>query len=407
MEQHESSAASSGEGPQTLRVSGRRKRAEDAIFLSDPLSVEHRGDEMLTGKADVNLPTGVPAANDWRLAKSDVSLQKRKVLGNRKRAEDAVFLARPSTAEDSVDEAPARRGKEARPCLSESAAVIGTVLFSASVLLFLLSQTAAFLRATYTSLSPPFHTVAVVLVAALWALLVAAAVSLIRPLWRLRRSPRISLADMKVTDKKACKRFLTAIKSPEHDDLLRGCEWQERAPYESQQTHSIEGFNEALNRLCDPPEWDIANWLKEVEEKIIVPLDEAAEKLITRSAMSTLYSTAIAPKGLFDSMIVLGNCFVLTSQLCKLFGLRPSGPATALLVAHAMFNTLVAGGAGDATSEAEEAVQASLEDLLGAGAAVLLSKVTVRAAEGLVNGRLIKRFGRCVASEIRPIRGAA
>lgn len=72
-----------------------------------------------------------------------------------------------------------------------------------------------------------------------------------------------------------------------------------------------------------------------------------------------------------------------------------------------MFDTLVAGGAGDATSYAGEVAQAAVEAYVGAGAAAVLGNVAARGAEGIINRRLIKRFGGRVASAIRPIRRAA
>ncbi len=414
MESHEPSAASSGGTPSRPTWRGKRRRAEDAVV-----------------PPPINQPTIDPAATAPAAKKSGGAsrpLPRTKVLGNRSRVEDAIVLPRgPFTAADVVEKGVVNVPQVRPSRLSERAAVIIAVILSAGVLLFLLAQTANLLQATHQSLTLPLHYVAVVLVLILWGLLTYGAVALIRPVWRLSRSHPIARAelvdmtsadmtsaDITPADKVKCeqtcqrfRRFLTAIKSPEHKALLVTCGWTERRTDGTSEAPSLADFREALDELGHPGQRAIAEWLQEVDQRILSPLDQAAKTLIARRATAAAVSTAISPKGLFDSLIVLGSCFALTSQLCRLYGLRPSGPATALLVLHSMFNTLVAGGAGNATSIIEEYGQAIGEDFVGATAAAVLSKVASRVAEGGVNRHLIHRFGRRVQAAIRPIEAAA
>lgn len=390
------SPAAGDSAPSSLRhVLGRRKRVEGATPVSD-LAVD---------------------AAHGSSASVGAMLPKTKVLGNRRRAEEVIVLERPLEVSDFL-EAPRDVSMESGLRTGERLLVLGAIAFSAGVLLFLLAQTASFLRASYATLAQPLHAASVVIVAMLWMLLLGTAFYVFRRLIKLRRSPRIPLAEWIVTEPRPadleraeadCRQFLRDV-DPGRSAELRitleagGCGGEFTS--DSSRLPSLASFNLAREELSKSRGGSAVEWISDVEKRIVQPLDQAAQLVINDSARTVFYGTAIAPRGLFDGLIVLSNCFTLTRRICTLYGMRPSGVATLVVAARAMLNTLAASGAGEASNAAEDALQPPLEELMGYFGAALFAKITVRAAEGAANRLLIKRFGRRVIASVRPIKAA-
>ncbi len=125
---------------------------------------------------------------------------------------------------------------------------------------------------------------------------------------------------------------------------------------------------------------------------VLAPLDRQAEEVIKAGARDIGVLTALSPLGLLDSLIVLARTFTMVRRLATLYGIRPGGATTVTLLRRAIRNVLVAGIGELAGDAAVEAVGASL-----------LSVLSAKAGQGMVNGLLAAKLGLSAMQLCRPL----
>jgi putative membrane protein len=102
--------------------------------------------------------------------------------------------------------------------------------------------------------------------------------------------------------------------------------------------------------------------------------------------------TALSPLGLLDSFIVLARTLAMLRSIARLYGMRPGYFATISLLRRAFGNVLVAG--------VSELVSDAAVETLGAS---LLSMLSARAGQGVVNGLLAAKLGLSAMQVCRPL----
>lgn len=128
------------------------------------------------------------------------------------------------------------------------------------------------------------------------------------------------------------------------------------------------------------------------ETELVLPLDEAARRLVMSSAKRVAVVTAISPRALVDLLFVGAEIMRLIRRLATLYGGRPGTLGFLKLARAAVTHLAVTGGmaAGDSL----------VQQLLGHGIAARLS---ARLGEGIVNGLLTARVGIAAIEVCRPL----
>ncbi|QGX97603.1 TIGR01620 family protein [Roseovarius faecimaris] len=141
-----------------------------------------------------------------------------------------------------------------------------------------------------------------------------------------------------------------------------------------------------------PEQFDAAGLLGLAEAELLTPLDEAATREIEAAARQVATVTAIVPLAMADVVAALTANLRMIRRIAEIYGGR-SGTLGSWRLARAVMTHLVATGA-----------VAVGDDLIGsvAGGSVL-SKLSRRFGEGIVNGALTARVGVAAMEVCRPL----
>ncbi|MBU3260757.1 YcjF family protein [Roseovarius sp. PS-C2] len=148
------------------------------------------------------------------------------------------------------------------------------------------------------------------------------------------------------------------------------------------------------DRLSDlsADQFDAASLLGLAESELLAPLDQAATREIEAAARQVATVTAVVPLALADVVAALTSNLRMIRRIAEIYGGR-SGTLGSWRLARAVMTHLVATGA-----------VAVGDDLIGsvAGGGVL-SKISRRFGEGVVNGALTARVGVAAIEVCRPL----
>ncbi len=129
---------------------------------------------------------------------------------------------------------------------------------------------------------------------------------------------------------------------------------------------------------------------------VLTPLDRRAYQAVTTCARDIGALTALSPLGVLDGLIVLGRTLAMLRAIATVYGVRPGAAATTALLRRTVRN-IIAAGVGELVSDAAV-------ETLGAS---LLSFLSTRAGQGVVNGVLAARLGLSAMQLCRPLPFAA
>ncbi|MDJ0640230.1 MAG: TIGR01620 family protein [Paracoccaceae bacterium] len=132
--------------------------------------------------------------------------------------------------------------------------------------------------------------------------------------------------------------------------------------------------------------------LSAVEDQLLAPLDAAAVREVEAAARQVATVTALVPLALADVIAALTANLRMIRRIAEVYGGR-AGTLGSWRLTRAVITHLVATGA-----------VAVGDDLLGSiGGGTLLSKISRRFGEGLVNGALTARVGIAAMEVCRPV----
>lgn len=137
---------------------------------------------------------------------------------------------------------------------------------------------------------------------------------------------------------------------------------------------------------------DAASLLGLVEAEVLAPLDTAASHEVEAAARQVATVTALVPLALADVAAALTSNLRMIRRIAEIYGGR-SGFFGSWRLTRAVLSHLVATGAVAVGDDL-------LEPLLGGG---LLSKLSRRFGEGIVNGALTARVGVAAIEVCRPL----
>ncbi|MCZ4354235.1 TIGR01620 family protein [Roseovarius aestuarii] len=139
-------------------------------------------------------------------------------------------------------------------------------------------------------------------------------------------------------------------------------------------------------------QFDAATLLTLTEDTLLAPLDAAAAREVEAAARQVAAVTALVPLALADVVAALTSNIRMIRRIAEIYGGR-SGALGAWRLTRAVMTHLVATGA-----------VAVGDDLIGAVAGgSVLSKISRRFGEGVVNGALTARVGVAAMEVCRPL----
>jgi putative membrane protein len=125
---------------------------------------------------------------------------------------------------------------------------------------------------------------------------------------------------------------------------------------------------------------------------VLSPLDREAYRLVRRGARDIGALTALSPLGALDSVVVLARTLTMLRAVARLYGVRPAAASTATLLRRGLLNVLAAG--------VVELLSDSAVEAAGAG---LLSVLSAKAGQGVLNGVLAAKLGLAAMQLCRPL----
>jgi putative membrane protein len=128
------------------------------------------------------------------------------------------------------------------------------------------------------------------------------------------------------------------------------------------------------------------------ETELLLPLDEAARRMVLSSAKRVALVTAISPRALVDLLFVGSEVLRLIRRIATLYGGRPGTIGFVRLTRETIGHLALTGGiaAGDSL----------IQQIVGHGVAARLS---ARLGEGVINGLLTARVGIAAIEVCRPL----
>jgi putative membrane protein len=125
---------------------------------------------------------------------------------------------------------------------------------------------------------------------------------------------------------------------------------------------------------------------------VLAPLDRQGRRLVIRGARDIGALTALSPLGALDSVVVLARTLTMLRAVARLYGVRPAAASTATLLHRGLLNVLAAG--------VVELLSDSAVEAAGAG---LLSVLSAKAGQGVLNGVLAAKLGLAAMQLCRPL----
>ncbi len=139
-------------------------------------------------------------------------------------------------------------------------------------------------------------------------------------------------------------------------------------------------------------QFDAATLLSLAEDEILAPLDAAASREVEAAARQVATVTALVPLALADVATALASSLRMIRRIAEIYGGR-AGFLGSWRLTRAVFVHLIATGAVAVGDDL-------LEPILGGS---VLSKLSRRFGEGLVNGALTARVGVAAMEVCRPL----
>jgi len=128
------------------------------------------------------------------------------------------------------------------------------------------------------------------------------------------------------------------------------------------------------------------------ETELMLPIDEAARRLVLSAAKRVALVTTVSPRALVDVLFVAVQILRLIRQLAQLYAGRPGTLGFLRLTRAALTHLAVTGGIA--------ASDPLVQQILGHGIAARLS---ARLGEGVINGLLTARVGIAAIEVCRPL----
>ncbi len=130
----------------------------------------------------------------------------------------------------------------------------------------------------------------------------------------------------------------------------------------------------------------------DLDNSLLPVIDKKAKQLVHNASIQAALSTAVSPVPMLDMILIVWRSTLLTREIASIYGFRPGGLTTMILLKQGVINVAFAGVAELATDFTNEMASSTV-----------LAKVSQSAGQGIANGILLARFGYGVMEACRPI----
>jgi putative membrane protein len=140
-------------------------------------------------------------------------------------------------------------------------------------------------------------------------------------------------------------------------------------------------------------------YLIQLENIVLIPLDIQADTIIKKSAMAAGVSVSVIPHPALDAIAVTWYSYILSKKIAAIYGVRPSGLSSIRLFKYILSNAVIAAGAEVASAAIGDGVAQSATESAGE---ILFGSLFSKVGEGAVTVWRLYRLGRIVRLAIRP-----
>ena len=226
---------------------------------------------------------------------------------------------------------------------------------------------------------------------------------------RLRRSPAIKLRGIEALEQRKRWQHLVGERFDEVKDELGKYLKEYEVDDDALRRLGVVGLSEDDCRKLKEArrfllESDVpisaGDWLVEYRRSFQSILDDTAKRQVDRYAIKVGLGTAAAPVAAIDQAVVLYSSTALIKDLMFIYGLRPEFSQAAVILAHSIGNTYLAGSLQEVS---EEGTAAMLSEAAPGMLNKVGEKIVGKAMEGVANGFLIRRLGRQAIQLLQPV----
>lgn len=146
---------------------------------------------------------------------------------------------------------------------------------------------------------------------------------------------------------------------------------------------------------------DFANskhFAQEFVNDVQTPLDRLAKRQRKKRAKVVAVKTAVSTSSTIDGLVVLYHSWQMVTDICRVYGVRPSGWDSFCILSNTIFNSYIA----IKLDEFQDPLEGFLEDAIKSTfTSKFLAKITLGLATGIANGLMLNRVGRRLQRLIR------
>lgn len=135
----------------------------------------------------------------------------------------------------------------------------------------------------------------------------------------------------------------------------------------------------------------VTDYLKQLDNIVIIQLDEKAEKIIQSEAYRSALAVAISPHPALDAVLVLWRGLVLTKTIAQIYGVELTGITSLIMLKRVVASAIIAAGLEEIGSMGVDAVGNSL-----------LSNAFKSLGEGSIIAWRVYRLGKKTKQVCRP-----
>lgn len=164
-------------------------------------------------------------------------------------------------------------------------------------------------------------------------------------------------------------------------------------------TDHIGELKKHRDRLLDTT--DFANskhFAQQFVKDVQTPLDRLAKQQRKHRAKLVAVKTAVSPSSTIDGLVVLYHSWQMVTDICRIYGVRPSSWDSFCILSHTVFNSYIAIKLDEFQDPLEDFLEGAIKSTFKSK---YLTIITLGLATGIANGLMLNRVGRRLEGLIR------
>lgn len=282
------------------------------------------------------------------------------------------------------------------------------VVLAAGLSLFLVAQLAA-VYADLHALPSPWNWLALAIAAVSACIFAFVIVRLLTAFVSLRRTTQLQLAGLRELAERGHLQAVAAKKLDEGQQKILA--YVDAFPVNEVEKLRSSGFKEdeiselqkARGNLIAEDRLDAGQWIDRFQDIFQRVLDDAATRRVNAHAIKAGAASAACPNQVLDNAIVLFLSLNMLNELMRIYNLRTSSSAAALLLSQAVAHAFIGGEMQELTEDFMDSLFSAVADDPGALLSAVGSKLAGKATEGIANALLVRRLGNAARELLAPV----